>query len=51
MLEQYGGGGGVSPAQLDALMTENRTHQSEVRMHLCRLSDRLDHVLLKVLSL
>lgn len=32
----------------ETMMSENRIHNSEVRMHLCRITDKLDSLLQKV---
>lgn len=34
--------------QFETLMSETRTQNSEIRMHLCRLTDKLDTALQKV---
>ena len=39
---------GNSNSHFETLMSENRTHNSEVRMHLCRLTDKIDLVLQRV---
>lgn len=39
---------GGNSQHFDTLMSENRMHSSEVRMHLCRLTDKIDHLLQKV---
>lgn len=38
---------GGNSQHFDTLMSENRMHSSEVRMHLCRLTDKIDHLLQK----
>lgn len=39
---------GSNSQHFDTLMSENRMHNSEVRMHLCRLTDKIDLLLQKV---
>lgn len=38
----------ANSSHFEALMSETRTHNSEVRMHLCRLSDKIELVAQKV---
>ena len=41
----------VSSSHFDTLLSENRTNNSEVRMHLCRLTDKVDQLANKVTRL
>ena len=40
--------GGANQQHFDTLMSETRTQNSEIRMHLCRLTDKIDYALQKV---
>jgi hypothetical protein len=40
---------GNSNHHFDTLMSENRMQSSEIRMHLCRLTDKIDLLLQKVI--
>jgi hypothetical protein len=44
----FTGNQGNSTHHFDTLMSENRMQSSEVRMHLCRLTDKIDLLLQKV---
>ena len=47
----YTGNTNNNTHHFDTLMSENRIHSSEVRMHLCRLTDKIDLLLQKVLNI
>ena len=47
----YTGNANNNTHHFDTLMSENRIHSSEVRMHLCRLTDKIDLLLQKVLNI
>ncbi|KAI9553605.1 hypothetical protein GHT06_021526 [Daphnia sinensis] len=44
----FAGTVGGNSQHFDTLMSENRMHSSEVRMHLCRLTDKIDLLVQKV---
>lgn len=44
----FAGNASNNTHHFDTLMSENRIHSSEVRMHLCRLTDKIDLLLQKV---
>lgn len=48
---QYSPAASNQQQHFDTLMSENRMQNSEVRMHLCRLADKIDLLLQKVLLL